>query len=236
MAYLTNLVESYPLIYASLGGILPALFWLWFWIQEDKLHPEPRGRILMSFLGGMVACILVYPLEKMAFNYFGGSFNSSTIFAWAVIEEFAKYFMVALIALHSRDFDEPLDAMTYLITVALGFAALENTLFILDPLITGESLKGLLAGNERFIGASLLHVVCSGIIGYFIGIAFYKNKLWKMLWRVVGISLAITLHTAFNLFIIYRNGQKTLFVFSVLWILVLVILLLFERIKKIKAP
>ncbi|HEY0908587.1 MAG TPA: PrsW family glutamic-type intramembrane protease [Candidatus Paceibacterota bacterium] len=235
MAYITNLVESYPLLYAAMGGILPALFWLWFWIQEDKLNPEPRGRIFMAFLGGMIAVILVYPLERFVHQHFG-AINTSTIFAWSVIEEFAKYLIVAIIALHSKDFDEPLDAMTYIITVALGFAALENTLFILHPLLSGEAFQSFVTGNERFIGASLLHVVCSGIIGFFLGLAFYKNKIYKMIYRVFGIMLAVALHAAFNLFIIYKNGQKTLFVFSVLWILVLVILLLFERIKKVKAP
>ncbi len=234
MAYIANLVESYPLLYAAMGGILPALFWLWFWIQEDKVHPEPRGRIFMAFLGGMIAVVLIYPIERFVHDYFG-SINSSTLFAWSVIEEFAKYLIVALIALHSRDFDEPLDAMTYIITVALGFAALENTLFILNPLLSGEALKSFVTGHERFIGASLLHVVCSGIIGFGIGLAFYKNKIWKMVYRTIAITIAVALHTAFNLFIIYENGQKTLFVFSVLWILVLVILLLFERIKKVKA-
>lgn len=234
MATLT-LTDIEALVYALLGGILPALFWLWFWTREDKIHPEPRIRILLSFLGGMVAVILVYPLQKIAVAYFG-EVNSSTIFSWAVIEEFAKYFMVALIALHSRDFDEPMDGMIYLITTALGFAALENTLFILNPLLTGESFKSIITGNERFIGATLLHVVCSGLIGFYVGLEFYNSKIKKMIWRVIGISIAITLHAMFNLFIIYENGEKTFLVFSVLWIFVLVILLLFERIKKVKAP
>jgi protease PrsW len=232
---LVNFTDSQALLYAALGGILPALFWLWFWTREDKLHPEPRMRLLAAFLGGMVAVAIVYPLEHMASQYFGG-INSSTIFSWALIEEFAKYFMIALIALHSKDFDEPTDAMIYLITTALGFAALENTLFILNPLLSGQAFQSLMTGNERFIGASLLHVVCSGIIGFCIGVQFYSSKIYRMVWRIFGIIVAIALHTMFNLFIIYENGQKTFLVFSVLWIFVLVILLLFERIKHVKAP
>lgn len=230
-----DFTDTHALIYAALGGILPALFWLWFWTREDKLHPEPRMRIFLSFLGGMIAVALVYPLERIAVDYFGG-INSSTIFSWALIEEFVKYLMVATIALSSRDFDEPTDAMIYLITTALGFAALENTLFILNPLLAGQSIQSFMTGNERFIGATLLHVVASGLIGFCVGMQFYASKLRRMIWRIIGIALAITLHTAFNLFIIYENGQKTFLVFSVLWVFVLVILFLFERIKKVKAP
>ena len=70
---------NYVILYAALGGILPALFWLWFWTREDKVHPEPRMRVMLAFMGGMVAVIAVYPLEKIMADYFGG-INSSTIF------------------------------------------------------------------------------------------------------------------------------------------------------------
>lgn len=230
-----NITDGYALLYAVLGGILPALFWLWFWSREDKVHPEPRMRVMMAFIGGMIAVAIVYPIEQYAHSYFGG-INPSTIFSWALAEEFVKYIMVALIALHSKDFDEPMDAMIYLITAALGFAALENTLFILNPLLTGDSAQSLMTLNERFIGASLLHVVCSGIIGFCVGLQFYSGKIKRMFWRIAGIGIAIALHTLFNLFIIHENGQNTLIVFSVLWIFVLIIFLLFERIKKVQAP
>jgi RsiW-degrading membrane proteinase PrsW (M82 family) len=229
------MADGQALIYAFLGGILPALFWLWFWNKEDKAHPEPKLRIIVTFIGGMIAVIAAYPLQRLAHEYFGGV-NISTIFSWAVIEEFLKYFMVAIVALHSADFDEPMDAMVYMITAALGFAALENTLFILNPLLAGESIQSFMTGNERFIGASLLHVVASGFIGFCVGLQFYASKIKRMIWRIAGISSAIALHAVFNLFIIYENGQNTLLVFSVLWIFVLALFFLFERIKRVKAP
>lgn len=227
-----NLENTYLLLFALVGGILPSLIWLWFWLQEDKLHPEPRGRIMLAFLGGMIAVPLVYPLEKLVFDHFG--MTNATYFLWALIEECAKYVMVFIIALHSRDFDEPIDALEYLITVALGFAALENSLFILSPLLEGHGFQSLVAGNMRFLGASLLHVVSSAVLGYCIGREFYRSIQWKIVWRVVGLALAVGLHTAFNLFIIYENGSKTFFVFACVWVAALGVLLLFEKIKKIK--
>lgn len=227
-----SIPTSSSLFYSLLGGILPALFWLWFWIQEDKLNPEPRSRIMMAFLGGMIAVPLVYPLQKLVFENFG--MGTSTFFLWAVIEELAKYIVVGFTALRSKAFDEPIDALEYLITTALGFAALENTLFILNPLLDGNAIEGIMTGNMRFMGASLLHVVSSGILGYCIGREFYRSRAWKITWRVIGLSIAIALHTVFNLFIIYKNGEKTFLVFGFIWILVLVILLLFEKLKKIK--
>ena len=223
------------LFYSLLGGILPALLWLWFWVQEDKLNPEPRGRLLATFIAGMIAVPLVYFPERWAFTYFGGM-GVQLFFVWAVIEEIAKYAVVGFVALRSRDFNEPIDAMIYLVTGALGFAAFENVLFILNPFLAGEPMQVIFAtGNMRFLGASLLHVICSAVLGYCIGREFYRPQMWKNLWRVLGLSLAIALHTLFNLFIIYENGSKTFLVFSCVWVIGFGVLLLFEKIKQVKA-
>lgn len=226
---------SSALFYSLIGGILPALFWLWFWTREDKLHPEPRSRLLLTFIAGMIAVPLVYFPQRWTYEYFG-TINTSLLLAWAVIEELAKYIVVGFAALRSRDYDEPIDAMTYLITGALGFAALENTLFILNPFLAGETMQTIFAqGNMRFIGASLLHVVTAAVLGYCIGREFYRPTIEKNLWRIFGLSLAIALHTLFNVFIIYGNGSKTFLVFSCVWIAGIIVLLLFEKIKQIKA-
>jgi len=108
------------LFYAFIGGILPALFWLWFWLREDKLHPEPRHRVILAFLGGMVAVAIVYPLEKLILETVGhGAPNVPTVIWWAVIEEITKFVVCYFVAIRTRDYSEPIDALEYLITTAL---------------------------------------------------------------------------------------------------------------------
>ncbi len=220
------------LVYALLAGILPAILWLWFWLKEDNLHPEPRTLIATSFIGGMIVVVVAVILEKYAYDII--SDNTFRYIAWAAIEEICKFIAVAIIALSSRNIDEPIDAMIYCITVALGFAALENTLFILSPLHSGEIAKGIITGNMRFVGATLVHTVCSAIIGFMIGISFYKNIFLKTISLIIGVILAITLHAGFNLSIINETVTNTLKVFSWVWVAVVILIILFEEIKGIK--
>jgi protease PrsW len=218
--------------YALLAGLLPALLWLIFWIREDNLHPEPRSLIAGTFLSGMIVVVVAIFLEKYAADIL--SDEKYRYIAWAAIEEIMKFLAVAMIALSSRNMDEPIDAMIYCITVALGFAALENALFILSPLDTGDITQSIVTGNMRFIGATLVHVVCSAVIGFMIGISFYKNAFLKAISLIFGVILAITLHAGFNLSIINETVTNTLKVFGWVWLSVVILIILFEEVKGIR--
>jgi RsiW-degrading membrane proteinase PrsW (M82 family) len=220
--------------YALLSGVLPALLWLWFWLKEDNLHPEPKGLIFGTFLAGCVAVFFAIFLEKFVQEI--AMSESSRYIAWAAIEEIIKFLAVSIIALKSSELDEPIDAMLYCVTVAVGFAALENTFFILSPIHNGEVTKSIITGNMRFLGATLVHVVSSASIGFMIGLSFYKGVFLKIISIIVGIALAITLHSVFNLSIINATAENTLKAFGLVWCMVIILLILFEEVKGIKKP
>ena len=225
-------VTPLMLFFALLGGILPAVFWVWFWLKEDKLHPEPRGLIILAFLMGMVATAAAYPLEKwIAEELVATSFQ--LLFLWAIVEEGLKFLAVWVLILHSKYFDEPIDAVIYFITIALGFAALENALFLFNPLGDGDALATILLGNFRFIGATLLHVAASGLAGIALALAFYKNARTRRLALFGGLCSAIALHTMFNFSIITSEGAFLYEIFIGLWSFILVILLICEKIKRL---
>jgi RsiW-degrading membrane proteinase PrsW (M82 family) len=220
-------------LYALLASIAPALLWLWFWIREDRRCPEPKGLVGLSFLAGMIAVPLVIPFQNSASMIFTGG---ALITMWAAIEELFKIGAAYLIALRTKEMNEPIDAVIYLITVALGFAAFENTLFLLDPLMSGLAVEATLTGNFRFIGATLLHTLSSATVGIAIALAFYRKSIERYMALGVGIILAIALHALFNFFILRSNGEDLLTVFLFVWIGIVIVILLFERIKAIKNP
>ncbi len=214
-------------------GILPAVFWLLFWLYEDKKRPEPRGLILRTFIGGMLVVPIVIPLQQLGFSYFSFGIIAFTIVS--ITEEFFKYFAARITALGSKDNDEPLDPVIYMITAALGFAAVENTLFLLQEAQLGGSVSALvITGNLRFMGATLLHVISSATVGVFMSLAFYRKINVRKTFLIFGLILAIILHTAFNLLIINNVNTSIFVTFTFVWIGVVALLLLFEKIKTIR--
>jgi RsiW-degrading membrane proteinase PrsW (M82 family) len=154
------------------------------------------------------------------------------LFAWAAIEEVFKFGAAYLAALRWSVFDEPLDAVIYMVTAALGFAALENTLFILNPLESGNILQTIMTGNLRFIGATLLHTLSSATVGVAIALAFYRSASVRRLAALGGLILAIVLHTIFNLSILGKDGGSIFWIFLFLWLGIIGTLLLVERVKQ----
>lgn len=216
---------------AFLAGLVPALFWLWFWLREDKVHPEPKVLIGTSFVAGMLIVPLVLPLQQFAMERFTGD---NLVFVWVIIEEILKYSAALIVVLWNRAVDEPIDAIIYMITIALGFSALENALFVYNPLSTGDYLNTFLTGNFRFLGATLLHVLASGTVGISMALVYYKPTWVKVLSSTLGLFLAVILHALFNFFIMDASGKTVLTVFMFVWMGIIVLFLLFEKVKLIE--
>jgi len=212
------------------GGFLPSLIWLWFWLKED-IHPEPKSILILSFVGGMIAVIIALLFEYIFSLYYIGA---TAFLLWAFTEEILKYLAAWWFALRKKSFDEPVDALIYLITAALGFASFENIFFILNSLITADPFYGFITGNMRFLGATLLHIATSGIVGVSIAYSFFHTE-HKRRNIMGGIMLATILHFIFNYSIINNEGVNILKIFLPLWLGIIALIFLFEKVKKIKS-
>jgi protease PrsW len=215
--------------YAILGGFLPAFIWLYFFLKEDAKHPEPKMLIALTFIAGMIAVPLALPLEIYVKENLNG--NLSIITAWALIEETLKYVMAATLILWRKAVDEVSDYVIYMITIALGFAAAENMLFLISPLSDGNFTTSLLTGNMRFLGSTLLHVVASAAIGFALAFSFKYRPSIRVWMAALGLILAIALHTVFNMLIINQGASTALFAFFLVWIVAVIFFAAFEVLK-----
>lgn len=216
--------------YAFLGGLLPALVWLYLLLKEEERCPQPRFVVFVTFLAGMLAVPLVIPFEELAMTHAENLWQ--IIVSWATIEEVAKFILAALVVVLCKNaVRNSIDIVITMITIALGFAALENTLFLLAPLSEGHFLAGFVTNNLRFVGATLLHVVASAAIGFAMAFSFHASRPIRALASSVGLILAIALHALFNYFIIQEDGSRTILAFFTVWTGAVVLFAVFEVLK-----
>jgi RsiW-degrading membrane proteinase PrsW (M82 family) len=157
------------------------------------------------------------------------------VFLWSCAEELFKFIAAYLAAMDTREYDEPIDAVVYMITAALGFSAMENVFFLVASISSSNIVESLITGNLRFIGATLLHVLSSGVIGLFVGLSFYKSWIVKKIYLAVGVILAVLLHTSFNIYIMKSAGTSIFIIFCFVWVAILLLIAGFEKVKRLKA-
>ncbi len=227
---------------ASFFGILPIVFWLIFFLWQDLKKPEPFKWLFLTFLFGVIITPLVWLLE----NYFLDLFDISlqiksnlsqlviAYFGIAAIEEGAKFLSTAFLMKKNKYFNEAIDAMIYLIVLALGLGLVENILAVSQEIQSGTLILPILEiMSLRFIGANLLHALSSGFLGFCWAQALLQHQR-KYLF--LGFVFSIALHAFFNLAIIKFGSLAVLLVSAILFIAGIFLLWAFDLLKKIKKP
>ena len=222
-------------------GLAPSLVWLSFYLKKD-CHPEPKYLLTKAFLMGIIISPLAILLQlgfselRTTFGLEIFSQGTPAFFLWSsFVEEFLKFFAIYLVVVRSPEFDEPVDGMIYMISAALGFAAIENILvmFNLIPNGAGTALNTLAL---RFIGATLLHALASGLMGYFLAMSWFFQEHKKKL-LVFGLAIATLFHAAFNMLISFAQESANpviglVYTTFLLIILAFLVSILFDKIKE----
>lgn len=235
------------ILLAIFVGLLPSFVWLGFFLREDK-NKEPRSMIFKVFIAGALISLVAVAFQyasKEILNFLNiGKLDFISILVLAVLEEILKFLAAYLVIARSKFFDEPIDAMIYMITAAMGFAALENIFIALNSVFqngwNADDLFGILI--FRFIGATLLHALSSAIVGYYWAKKFVLDSS-PLISRIEkrdiaedlimeGLIFASLLHAIFNFFIL-RFSEILIYPTVFLIIIALFVFWDFEKIKKI---
>lgn len=231
---------SSAVYYSSLVvvGILPSLMWLAYYLRKD-CHPEPKNMVIKTFLMGIIvspiAIILQLVFVQLWTHLTGlpGGTDGPGFYAWAsFVEEIVKFYAVQLIVLRTADFDEPIDAMIYMVIAALGFAAMENILVMVRVVPDGFQ-NTVSIWTLRSVGATLLHALSSAILGYFLALSwFYDHHRLKLL--VFGVTLATLFHFAFNMLLSSSAHQmfSLAYATALLCVMALFVSVLFDKIRE----
>ncbi len=189
-------------------GFAPGLFWLWYFRRKDDLEPEPRVRLIAVFLLGSAAAGALLLLQPLL-----GTFRPrepgmareivDILILTAFLEEAVKLLAFYLGAWRSKDLDEPLDGIVYGVAAALGFASVENVLYLV---VTGN--PGLIVA--RAFTATLGHVIFTGTMGFFFGVARFREGSRRVALMLVGFLLAVGLHAIYDLLLVPERGKLNL--------------------------
>lgn len=163
-----------------------------FVFYRDEFDREPAVVMLVSFFFGMLATLPAITLED-AMGYFDLSgIQGSVISAFlgvALVEELVKFIPLRVYSYTRISFDEPLDGIVHGVMIGMGFATVENLLYVYR--------HGMETGWLRMFTAVPGHASWGVIMGYYVGKAkFRQEKKWAVL--LTGFALATFFHGLYD--------------------------------------
>lgn len=224
------------LMYAVVGSLLPAMFWLWFWSRRDRFCPEPKMHLFSAFIFGALAALFTLPAQSFIASIFGLT-SVIAMVLFVSVEEYIKYCCCWYIAMHKNPYyNERIDPIIYMATTALGFSFLENILYFLRYLNDFNLDLATIEGGKRIVGATILHMVTSAIVGMFLSFVFFKSRLTRTLALIAGLIVAIVVHVGFNHLVTHTDQDFVLLAFGATWLLFVLILIIVELLRSPTCP
>jgi RsiW-degrading membrane proteinase PrsW (M82 family) len=187
-------------------ALAPSIAIICFIIAKDKYNKEPFMNLFLSFLLGILstipAIIIQLALKGRLENYFeSSSVVYYAFFAFGAVgfsEEFSKFFMLRYYAYRQPAFDEPLDGIIYGVMVSMGFASIENIMYVMQ--------YGYSTAIVRMFLSVPAHACFGVMMGYYVGLAKFDPSRSSSLMRT-GLLLAIFFHGSFDFFLFIQQNK-----------------------------
>lgn len=202
-------------IYILILAMLPVSFFIAWIYLKDKYEKEPPLKLIGYFVLGILVSILAILLELhfSKLNIFFGLVSDlyTAFFVAAFIEEGLKFIVLMPILLKDKDFNEKLDGMIYSIFLSLGFATIENIIYLMRERLDLSFELGITRGLISIPS----HVMFAITMGYYISrYKFSKEDSEKIKYLVYAIIIPILLHGVFD-FILMIGYRWAIIVFIV---------------------
>ena len=172
-------------------AVAPSVFLLWYFYHADKYKHESKRLLGGTFLIGAMSTIPAMFIEG-AYSEPSLSAGIFAVFVYfllgvGLVEEFMKFLSVRVYAYRSKQFDEPMDGIVFGVAAALGFATVENILYVL--------LNGLETGVIRAIVSVPGHTFWGAIMGFYLGEAKARGRPRL---AVYGLAIVVFLHGLYD--------------------------------------
>ncbi len=174
------------LIYVCLAPIVIILLTIYI---KDKYEKEPIKLALTGTLYGMLSSIPIVFTERYVMSFAPASssiyypFFVSFMVA-AFVEEAYKYIILIFLIYKNINYNEPFDGILYAVYISLGFATIENILYVFNPI-----LGGIYTGIARAIFSIPAHAMFGIYMGYYLSREKFFNKKIKIFSLIVPIFI-----------------------------------------------
>jgi RsiW-degrading membrane proteinase PrsW (M82 family) len=164
---------------------------------KDKHEREPLSLLFISFMYGIVSTIITLMISLPVNMLFILRANDvvdefySAFFKVALVEEFSKFLFVRFILFRNRNFNEPFDGIVYAVMVSMGFATLENVLYVFQ--------FGYEVGILRMFTAVPAHATFGVLMGYFLGKAKFSHRK-NLFYSLIALLAPTLFHGAYDYF------------------------------------
>lgn len=179
---------------------------------KDRHEKEPLHLLVISFFYGVLSTLLTlaisFPLNALVLtqedDVVSQFFNA--FMKVALVEEFCKFAFVRFILFRNKNFNEPFDGIVYSVMVSMGFATLENIIYVYQ--------YGFVTAILRMFTAVPAHATFGILMGYFLGLAKF-SKTRNVLLTITGLLVATVFHGAYDYFWFIAEIQN---VYTGIWI------------------
>ena len=184
------------------AALIPSFILIWSILKQDKIESEPPGLLIGLFILGALTCIPAAFLESLGEEWildFTRDDDLQILLMFLIVvplsEEGMKYLVLRLRTWKNKAFNFTFDAIVYATVVSLGFATLENLLYVLGNM-------SLQVAMVRGILSVPLHCTCGVFMGYFYGMARNHNArgehAMSMVDRVLALLIPILIHGLYD--------------------------------------
>jgi RsiW-degrading membrane proteinase PrsW (M82 family) len=186
------------MITVIMAGLAPSIALLSFFYLKKQFDLEPIHMVIRLFLFG---AILVFPI--MVLQYSLEESLQTTLWFEAYIstgflEEFFKWFILYFVAYPHAEFDHRYDGIVYSVSISLGFATVENIMYLWIYGVNEALMRALLPVSS--------HALFGVIMGYYLGRAKFTSQASNKKWLLYSLFIPIFLHGTYNY--IFLKGDE----------------------------
>ncbi|MFJ8261338.1 glutamic-type intramembrane protease PrsW [Rummeliibacillus sp. NPDC094406] len=182
-------------------SIAPALALFSYFYLRNQMATEPRRTLFHTFLYG---AILTFPILFLQYvikeEQIFPNIIVQDVFFSGVVEEFFKWFILMIAIYHHIEFDDPYDGILYGVSISLGFATVENILYMLSFGVDTAFMRALMPVSS--------HALFGVVMGYYLGRAKFSKEDLSIQCRILALFAPLILHIIYN-FIFTIEGKWT---------------------------